>query len=269
MVNENAGKLFADSLGEKSGNNRGVYAAGKTENDLFVADLLFERSNGIFNKVVHDPVALAAADFVKEVMEHLLAELRVGDLGVELHGIDFSAGVFHSGARTVVRLADHLEALGRLGDVVGVTHPYNALFVDVFEKRAVRSGFQLNFAVFADGSGFNRSVFHPGDQLTAVADTENGNAELEYFRCVMRRLLVIDAVWSACEDDTLIVALFDFVKGNGVGEDFGVYVVVTHSAGNQLIVLTAEIKNENFFLSHKSPCGTAAYCCVTLPFFIF
>ena len=55
---------------------------------------------------------------------------------------------------------------------------------------------------------------------------------------------------TACEDNTFWVNVFDFLNINGVRKNFAIHIALTNSSCNQLIVLTAEIKNnDSFFCS--------------------
>ena len=115
--------------------------------------MLLERFNSAVDKIIHDPVAGAAADFIKKVVKHCAAKLRMSNLGVELNGINFFIGVLHSRTGAVVGFADDFVSLRRFRDVVGVAHPNSALLFNIFKQQAVCVGIQLNFAVFAYGSG--------------------------------------------------------------------------------------------------------------------
>ena len=64
----------------------------------------------------------------------------------------------------------------------------------------------------------------------------------------MRRLLVIDAVWTACKNYALISGVFYLIKVYFIRLDFGKNVLFTNSPCDELIVLPAEVENENFFM---------------------
>ena len=90
-------------------------------------------------------------------------------------------------------------------------------------------------------------------QLTAVADTQNGHAQRKQGRINLRRSVIVNAVGAACEDDALGVLRLDFLQGFFPGHDFAVYMMFSDTAGNQLIILTAEVQNEDHFLIHYIP----------------
>src|SRR6185312_4737598 len=78
VVNENADELVADGFVEEGRDHGGIDAAGQAADDFAEADLLADRSDGVLGEVPHRPVSAAAADFVDEVLEDLLAARRVG-----------------------------------------------------------------------------------------------------------------------------------------------------------------------------------------------
>ena len=89
-------------------------------------------------------------------------------------------------------------------------------------------------------------------ELAAVADAEDGDAEGEDLGGVVRRRGVVDAVGSSRKDDALRGDLFDPFKRYRVGQDLAVHIVLAHTAGDQLVVLTAEVEYDHGFL-HSAP----------------
>lgn len=71
----------------KRGCNRGIHAARKRAKHLFVTDFLFKLADLAFGEIRHRPLALSAANLVKEVAEHVFAVLGVHDFGVELNAV--------------------------------------------------------------------------------------------------------------------------------------------------------------------------------------
>lgn len=134
-----------------------------------------------------------------------------------------------------------------------MAHPNNTLFGNVLPKKAVLTQLKLNLAVFGNRSGCNLAVAHPCDELTAVADAENRNADVKNIFCIMRRFHIKNRVRSACEDDSLVAVCLDRLKVGGVGENLGVNVEITDSAGDELIVLSAEIEDKYFFVHSFRP----------------
>ena len=55
IVDKNAGELVTDSTMDQSGRNRGVDAAGKAENHLFITDLLTDPIDCILDNLSRRP----------------------------------------------------------------------------------------------------------------------------------------------------------------------------------------------------------------------
>ena len=68
VVNEYAGELLADCLGEQDSSNRGINSAGQSAKHLSIADFLPQLGNGLIYEGGHLPVTLAAADTVDEAL---------------------------------------------------------------------------------------------------------------------------------------------------------------------------------------------------------
>lgn len=119
-------------------------------------------------------------------------------------------------------------------------------------------------AVFPYSPPFSARRISPagqiGHQLRAVADAQNGNAEVKHRRVTERRAVGIDAVGAAGENNALIAVLPDFLGRNFViRTNFGVDVQFAHTAGNQQIILAAEIQYKYFFF-HSPASPFKRYC---------
>ena len=82
-------------------------------------------------------------------------------------------------------------------------------------------------------------------QLAAVADAENGNPQLEDLRIGLGRLGIIDAVGAAGENNANGIQGFDVRDRGGIGLDLAVYAAFPHAPCDQLVILSAEVKDQN------------------------
>ena len=262
MVDEDAGQLFADRFGQEDRGDRGVDAAGEREEHFAVPDLLTDGSHLGLDEGVHEPVALAAAGVADEGADDLGALFRMHDLRMELHGIEALLGVLHGGDRTVFRVGRDAEPFGGFGDVVRVAHPHDGaaglvtagdvLAVlrqgDIFQDALVVVHENFGFSVFGDRRRFDRRAEEVGHQLSAVADAEHRDAELEDLSVIGRRRGVVDRVRTAGEDDALVAFRLDLFDGRRVIQDFRVHVLFAHTAGDELVVLPTEVEDEDGFI---------------------
>ena len=65
------------------------------------------------------------------------------------------------------------------------------------------------------------------------------------------RIRQVGAVGAAGEDDALGVFGLDFGKVGAVRINLAIYVAFADAAGDQLIILAAEIQNDDSFLLHE------------------
>ena len=175
---------------------------------------------------------------------------------MELHGVEPFFFVFHSRYRAVLRVGGGPEAVWHLGDIVRMAHPGDGLFRHILNALKQQAGFVVagfGLAVFRGDAGGNLSAQGVRHQLTAVADAQNGNAQLKNLRADPGRSVIVYAVGTAGEDDAHRVQRPQLLNGCLIAFDFAVYAAFTDSAGNQLVVLTAEIENQYFF--HIIPRG--------------
>ena len=98
-----------------------------------------------------------------------------------------------------------------------------------------------------------------GHQLAAVADAQNGHAPGENFRVHLGGGVQIHAVGAAGEDDADGIHGLQLREGSGVGLDFAVHAALPHPAGNELVVLSAEVQHDNSLMRHKSTLSKKFY----------
>jgi hypothetical protein len=82
-------------------------------------------------------------------------------------------------------------------------------------------------------------------KLHPVANPENRNPEVEESGIEAGRVVPINAVRPAGEDDAFRVAPLYFFDGGVVWDEFGIDAGFPHSAGDELRVLSAEVEDED------------------------
>ena len=132
-----------------------------------------------------------------------------------------------------------------------MAHPHDAVRRDIGEQGGgIVGDVQIDLPVFGLLRRFDHAAGHPCHQLAAVADAEHRDAERQDLCVVMRGRRVEHRVRAAGEDDAFVVGGGDLLDRRGVGQDLREHMVVADAAGDQLIVLPAEIEYQNFF--HKN-----------------
>ena len=148
-------------------------------------------------------------------------------------------------------MGDQRKALRNLRHVIAVAHPRNGLLRDALEQLAAGIVIGDGLAVLPGGillGSRDLTAQGVGHQLTAVANAQDGNAQPEHFRVNVGRFLQIHAVGAAGENNAHGRKGADLVQGCGVGLDLAVDVLLPHPPGDQLIVLSAKVQNQDFFL---------------------
>ena len=250
MIHEHAGQLLTDGLCQHSGQHGGIHAAGQGAQHLALADALPQSLNVVLYKGIHLPVAGAAADVVHKVAQHLLALGGVQHLRVELYGVQTLFGIFNGCHRAVCSVGSDLEAGSRLLDVVVVAHPADGRGLYIGEQLALGVHEHLGLTVLTLGSAADMTAQQVHHQLAAVADAQHGHAPAEDLGVDGGRVLQINAVGAAGEDDALGILGLDDRKIGFIGIDLAVDIIFSDAAGNQLIVLSAKVQHDDSFMLH-------------------
>ena len=179
VVDEDAGEAVADGAGDEHGGDGGVDAAGEAADGVAVADLGADALDGGLDEVLGRPVGLGAADVEDEVAEEFHALAGVGDLGVELHGPDAARLRWRCRRGRWRSCAVRTKPSGSVFGFVAVAHPDFERAGQAAEERRLGDDLDLGVAVLARGCGLDLAAEVVGDELQAVADAEDGDAERE------------------------------------------------------------------------------------------
>ena len=90
-------------------------------------------------------------------------------------------------------------------------------------------------------------------ELAAVAHAEHGNAKLECLCIYLRRAGSVNALRAAGEDNADGVVCLDFVYRHAVRLYLAVDIAFPDAAGNQLVILAAEVQNKYALILHSLP----------------
>ena len=170
------------------------------------------------------------------------------DLRVELHAVEAAALIADAHGGTGGGAGGQPEALRHGGHVVPMAHPGHALLRQTPEQWAggVEEGARL--AVLPRGVVLRRgdaAAQRLRQQLAAVADAEDGQAEREDRRIDGGRAGRVNRARAAGEDDADGVEGADGRKRRIVRQHLAVNVALAHAAGDELVVLAAEIQDQD------------------------
>ena len=109
-------------------------------------------------------------------------------------------------------------------------------------------------AVLAHLGRLHPSAAEIVDELHAVADAQHRNAQMQNLLLHAGRALGIDAVGAAGQDDAAQRLVPPLLNGHGVVENLAIDAGFAHAPRDELIVLAAEIEDDNLFrLRHGIP----------------
>ena len=249
VVDEDAGELLADGAVDEGCGDGAVDAAGEAEDDVGVADGLADGGGLGLDEGGHGPVSAAGADAAAEVGDEGGAVGGVDDLGVELDAEEGAVADLDGGELGVVGDGDGAGAFGGGEDFVAVAHPHDGGAGDVAEEGAGGVGdAELGAAVLAGDAGADLAAEGLHHELHAVADAEDGEAEVEEGGVDLGGAGLVDAAGAAGEDDAFGGERADAVEGGGEGEDLAVDLAFADAPGDELAVLRAEVEDDDLFL---------------------
>ena len=254
-VDEHAGELVADRLMQQQGGDRGIDAPGQAADHPAAAHLVADAHGCRLPERGHRPVAMAAGDPAREVLEQGLAARRVHDFGMELHAVDAPGVVGDRGERRGVRRRDHAKPGRQSYDLVAVAHPHllaRAGLEHAFEQRAVPLHVDEGAAELAVMADLDLAAELGADGLLAVADAEDRNFQLEHRGGRARRLGLGGRGRPAGENDRLRRERPDRGGIGGARQDLRIHAGLAHPPRDQLGELGAEVEDQDA-LGHASP----------------
>ena len=168
------------------------------------------------------------------------------DLGVKLHAEDRSLLVPERADWISIALRGHPIALGRLLDVIPVTHPRRHRLVsrESGEQPARLQHFHLCAPVLTPICPYHLPALDVGDQLHSVTDAED-RSDVEDGGIGERDVVAVDRVGSAAEDYSGWLPLADPLNGSTRRVDLGIHPRFADPPGDQLRELGAEIDDED------------------------
>ena len=228
--------------------DRRIDAARQAANDAALADLAAQPRDRVVAEGRHAPIAAAARDLVREILDERRALRRVHDLGMEHQAIEFAAIVGDGGEGRALAGRDDAKAGRRLGDAVAMAHPHllaRALGPEALEEGALADHVDEGAAELAMVGRFDLAAQLRRHRHLPIADAEHGNAELEHLLRRARRTGLVHRRRSAREDDGLGREGAKPLGGHGEGMDLAIDTALAHAARDELRHLAAEIENED------------------------
>ena len=199
-----------------------------------------------------NPAFADAAYRSNEVFQNSSAVLRMRHFGMELQAEGIARPVFNRRVIRILRGGDGDKSFGQTGEFVSVRIPDLKRVGQILEQRArgVADG-QGAFAEFPFLSRLDFAGQKVRQDLNAVTDAENRNAELEDAFVRQRRVFGIHAGWSAGKDQPSRLERGDIPGASVVAENAGINVALADATRDDLRVLGTEIENDNLIVHRK------------------
>ena len=240
--------------------HRRINAARQSEQHFVSANLSTHPRHRFINVGRHVPVAAKAADAVHETLDHRRTLHGMRDLGMKLHCVETTRLVRHRGDRGGRVAGNDLESRRQFGDLVAMAHPHIEQAVafridtvlNVFEQCRMTARTHFGITKLTYGSALDFATELRRHRLHAVADAEHRHAERKHRSRGARCIALPNRVGAAGENDAARIVLPHEIVADVMRVQFAINAGLAHAARNQLRVLRAEIKNENFVVGHIS-----------------
>ena len=208
-------------------------------------DALADAGDGRVDEVGRRPRRLDTRDPDDEVAQDVLAAGRVDDFGMELDAVQVPLGCLEAGERRGVGLGRGGEPFGQPRDRVPVAHPDRLVGFDALEEAVAGGDRDVGRPVFALRGGEHVPTELAGHELRPVADAEDGDPTAPDRGVGLRRVVVVDRVGAAAEDDRLGAAPFQLLVRRVVRQQLRVDIELSDAARDQLGELAAEIEHDH------------------------
>ena len=108
------------------------------------------------------------------------------------------SGIFH-----LLGACDGVETVGQSRNRVAVTHPDLAVLVESLEERILEiNAGEVGAAIFSAPCRLHLAAKRMAHELRSIANAKDGHTAPELIQVNAECLRVIDAVGTACQDDT-------------------------------------------------------------------
>ncbi len=169
----------------------------------------------------------------------------VDDLGVELDAVDAALGVLEGRDRRRRRGGDDARTGRRRDDRVAVAHPAVLLLGEGGEELALALDAQVGPPELRPSRPLDAAAEVPRQELHAVADPEDGDAQLVELRVDLGRAVGVDRGRAAREDECERPARARSRGGERVRDELRVDARLADPACDQLRVLAAAVDDED------------------------
>ena len=244
-IDVNAAHAFGtQSAGAEAERDGGIHAAAHEKEDAAIAHTLADFALDHRDAVARIPIGRAAAHSEDEVGEILLAACGMDHLWMELHSVQLAPRVGNGSDRTRFCAAGYRKTRGHRAHHVAMAHP-DLLRTGKPRKHGVGSliQFESGESIFPLDALADLASQQMRHELLAVADAENGDAEIEDGGIYGGAAGIVDAAGTARNDQALGDS--EFGRRSFAGPDLGIHAQFPDLARLQMGVLSPGIEDDN------------------------
>lgn len=225
--------------------DRRVHAAGKSANDRGRAYPLADSGHRLFSERAHAPVAFETANGEGKVAQDVFASLGVGHFGMELESVKPAAPILKGGNWSVLGPGGELESRRRALDGVPVTCPDPERRTDSEEEKARPVEMDRRRAVLPMARRPDSASKRLRHELHPVTDAKHRNSQLKDRWLATGRSRLVDAVWTAGEDEGAGRPAANQLRRRRARENLAIDRHLAQPTGNEPGVLRPEIEYED------------------------
>ena len=169
---------------------------------------------------------------------------------MKLQTVERQRPVLHRGHRAGVGGGQRLEIGRRLRHLIAVAHPDVDFVGNAGEEFVGLRDAAPRPAVLARRRTLHGAAEGLAGQMQAVTDAQHGQAEVEDVGIALRRPRFVDAGGPARQNQSLGGQFANPLGRDVVSNDLAVDVLLSHSPGDQLGILRAEIEHQYLFVGN-------------------
>ena len=245
VIDKNTGQLTADRPVEQHRRDRRIHAAGKSEDDLFLSHLPADILHGPRNERFHRPGPGAAAEPEQKIGQHFAAFAGVNHLGMELQAVKAPPGVLGRRNLRIGCGSRNGKSPRQLADGIAVAHPAGRFLLHAGKEAFLLFDEKFGEAVFAFGRSDHPTAQRIHHELQTVADPQHRNSQIKDAAVRARGAFGVNAGRTAGQNDAFRRHRPDGGKRKIGRLNPAVHLLFPHPPRDELIVLRAEINNQN------------------------
>ena len=145
----------------------------------------------------------------------------------------------------------HMKSLRSRLNVIRMAHPTDSPGRYTLKNHIRRIYLYFRMPILADRGGFHHAPQNMRHHLGAITNSKNWNSQIKDFFLIAWGCLGINTVGSAGKNNSFRLHCFNFLKAHRIWFHFTIHITLPHAPGDELIILSAKIKNNHSLLFQR------------------